>query len=147
MTFPFAFVVSLMYYIAIYTLTVTLTTTASFRFFYVALVGVIAGTSAVEVAVSYFERQLFFDKMDAELRAAQGSAYSPSSKVKPRIDSNSIVPESSVPPERKSSFHRHNSKNNGFAFAHPEGGDIRQRNLSFMGIRLGVDTSDEEKVP
>ena len=105
--------------------------------------GVIAGTSAVEVAVSYFERQLFFDKMDAELRAAQGSGY----KVKPRIDSNSVAPVSSLPPERKSSFHRHNSKNNGFAFAHPEGGDIRQRNLSFMGIRLGVDTSDEEKVP
>ena len=144
-------------YVPIFALTVTVTTTASFRFFYVCLVGVLAATAAVEIAVSYFERQLLYDTMDAELRAAQASgrvSTSVSSKIAPYKAKDES--ESVEAPKRHGSFRRHNSKTNGFAFAHPEGGDINQRSLSFIGIRHAVSAFDkrgddvvelEEKVP
>ena len=172
--------------------------------------------------MSYFERQLFYDKLDAELRAAQGDANVSTTTISPKVapsKANSVVPEcsldksdsaestatketqdqsknesskasesdsesdsGSIPsrnrhgtasdgqvvkpaevtskksveaPKKYGSFQRHNSKTNGFAFAHAEGGDMHQRSLSFIGIRHAVNAFDksrsiveiEEKVP
>ena len=169
------------------------------------MAGVLCATAAVEIAITYFERRLFYNKLDAELCTAETESTAKSPKVTPfKDESETVVPECSLPkaeqaatstaanepkksestkvkavesdsesdsstssstrrerlgsasngevvkptpltkkktieaPKKYGSFQRHNSKTNGFAFAHAEGGDLNHRSLSFVGIRHAV---------